>query len=42
MRVFIDTDDFRNLNVGCGLDEGLASPEEEIPVYYGERTVWRE
>ncbi|KAM8716719.1 hypothetical protein ACLKA7_003570 [Drosophila subpalustris] len=41
MRVFIETDDFRKLNVGCGLDEGLASPEEEIPVYYGERTVWR-
>ncbi|XP_062138252.1 aminoacylase-1-like [Drosophila sulfurigaster albostrigata] len=41
MRPFIDTEDFRKLNVGCGLDEGMASTGEAIPVYYGERTVWR-
>ncbi|KAH8377050.1 hypothetical protein KR093_003091 [Drosophila rubida] len=41
MRAFFETEDFRKLNVGCGLDEGLASTGESIPVFYGERTVWR-
>ncbi|XP_016977914.1 aminoacylase-1B-like [Drosophila rhopaloa] len=41
MRPFVTTDDFRALNVGFGMDEGLASPGEDIPLFYAERAVWR-
>ncbi|KAH8419378.1 hypothetical protein KR222_010034 [Zaprionus bogoriensis] len=41
MRPFVETADFRALNVGFGLDEGLASPTAEFPVFYAERSVWR-
>ncbi|XP_017144301.2 aminoacylase-1 [Drosophila miranda] len=41
MRPFVHTDDFRALNVGFGMDEGLASPTAEFPVFYAERSVWR-
>ncbi|KAH8330623.1 hypothetical protein KR067_005856 [Drosophila pandora] len=41
MRPFVTTDHFRALNVGFGMDEGLASPDEEFPVFYAERAVWR-
>ncbi|EDW82934.1 uncharacterized protein Dwil_GK22579 [Drosophila willistoni] len=41
MRPFVHTPEFRSLNVGFGLDEGLASPTEEFPVFYAERSVWR-
>ena len=38
MMLFVKTDLFKSLNVGFGLDEGLASEDEEIPLYYGERS----
>lgn len=41
MRLFVKTDAFRMLNVGFSLDEGIASPDEVIPVFYAERSVWR-
>ncbi|ALC40179.1 maker593 [Drosophila busckii] len=41
MRPFVDTAEFRALNIGFGLDEGLASPTPEFPVFYAERSVWR-
>lgn len=41
MRAFVQTEDFRNLHVGFALDEGIASPVEEMPVFYAERSVWR-
>lgn len=41
MRLFVKTDAFRNLNIGFSLDEGIASPDEIIPVFYAERSVWR-
>ena len=28
------------MNVGFGLDEGIAAPGDEIPVFYGERNVF--
>lgn len=40
MKEFVKTDDFKKLNIGFALDEGIASPVEEFPVYYAERTVW--
>ncbi|XP_073828399.1 aminoacylase-1B [Musca autumnalis] len=41
MREFVNTSDFKSLNIGFSLDEGLASPTEEFPVFYAERSVWR-
>ncbi|KAI1733309.1 peptidase family m20/M25/M40 domain-containing protein [Ditylenchus destructor] len=37
---FVHTDRFKQLNVGFGLDEGLASEDDAYKVYYGERCVW--
>lgn len=37
---FIEHDYFKKMNVGFIMDEGLASPGEEYPVYYGERCTW--
>ncbi|XP_037936846.1 aminoacylase-1-like [Teleopsis dalmanni] len=41
MRPFVNTPEFRALNIGFSLDEGMASPTDEIPVFNGERSVWR-
>jgi len=41
MKLFVHTKDFKDMNVGFALDEGIAVPEDTIPVYYGERReVW--
>ena len=40
MVLFVKTSLFKSLNVGFSLDEGLAGPEDEIPLYYGERNVF--
>lgn len=40
MRKFVDTEDFRKLNIGFSLDEGLAGPDDEYPVFYAERSIW--
>jgi len=40
MQKFVHTPEFKKMNVGFGLDEGLAAPDEEIPVFYGERNVF--
>lgn len=37
---FVNTDDFRALNVGFHLDEGNASPTNIVPLFYGERSIW--
>lgn len=37
---FIQTDEFRALNVGFHLDEGNASPTDVVPLFYGERSIW--
>ncbi|XP_055856130.1 aminoacylase-1-like [Episyrphus balteatus] len=41
MDKFVQTDDFKNLNVGFSLDEGRATPDEAFNVNYSERTMWR-
>lgn len=41
MRPFVETCDFKSLNIGFSLDEGLASPTDVYPVFYAERSVWR-
>lgn len=41
MKLFVKTDDFKALNVGFSLDEGIAGPTEVYPVFYAERSIWR-
>ncbi|PSN38838.1 Aminoacylase-1 [Blattella germanica] len=40
MAKFVHTSDFLALNVGFALDEGMASPTEQFPLFYGERSIW--
>ncbi|KAM3957096.1 aminoacylase-1-like [Aphomia sociella] len=40
MGEFVKTEQFRKLNVGFALDEGMASPTDECLVYNGERSIW--
>ncbi|XP_055684952.1 aminoacylase-1-like [Lutzomyia longipalpis] len=40
MAKFVHTDDFKALNVGFSLDEGIASPTDTFPVFYAERAIW--
>lgn len=42
MAKFVPTSDFAALNIGFSLDEGIASPTDEFPCFYGERFVWCE
>uniref|UniRef100_A0A1B6D3W7 N-acyl-aliphatic-L-amino acid amidohydrolase n=1 Tax=Clastoptera arizonana TaxID=38151 RepID=A0A1B6D3W7_9HEMI len=41
MALFIKTEDFKKLNIGCALDEGIASPDDSFLLYYGERSIWQ-
>ncbi|XP_782880.2 aminoacylase-1 isoform X2 [Strongylocentrotus purpuratus] len=41
MGEFTKTQEFKDLNVGFGLDEGLANPTEQFSLYHGERATWR-
>ncbi|CAH1185343.1 unnamed protein product [Phyllotreta striolata] len=41
MKAFVNTNDFKNLNVGFALDEGMASPNNDSPVFYAERVIWQ-
>lgn len=41
MAKFVSTPDFRDLNIGFALDEGMASPFEQFSLFYGERSIWR-
>lgn len=40
MKAFVDTEDFKNLNVGFAFDEGAVSPLESMILFYGERCKW--
>lgn len=41
MDAFVSSSDFRSLNIGFSLDEGIASPTSEFPVFFAERSVRR-
>ncbi|XP_016977913.1 aminoacylase-1B [Drosophila rhopaloa] len=41
MAYFVTSKEFKSLNIGFSLDEGIASPTSEFPVFYAERTVKR-
>ncbi|EDV49624.1 uncharacterized protein Dere_GG17282 [Drosophila erecta] len=38
MMPFVRSEEFKCLNIGFSLDEGIASPTSEFPVFYAERT----
>uniref|UniRef100_A0A8C4XJ67 Peptidase M20 dimerisation domain-containing protein n=1 Tax=Falco tinnunculus TaxID=100819 RepID=A0A8C4XJ67_FALTI len=40
MEMFVQRPEFRALNVGFALDEGLASPSDTYSVFYGEKSPW--
>jgi aminoacylase len=40
MEKWVKTDNFKNLNIGFAMDEGLANPSDVCIVYYGERVPW--
>ena len=40
MEAFVETQAFKDLNVGFALDEGLANPTHKFTVFYGERSPW--
>lgn len=40
MKEFVRTNDFKALNIGFALDEGVASPTETFYMFYGERSIW--
>ena len=40
MKIFVLTPEFKAMNVGFCLDEGIAGPEEVIPLFYGERNIF--
>ncbi|XP_054243187.1 aminoacylase-1 [Indicator indicator] len=40
MEMFVQRPEFRALNVGFALDEGLASPSDTFSVFYGEKSPW--
>ncbi|XP_075430342.1 aminoacylase-1 isoform X2 [Ascaphus truei] len=40
MELFVQHPEFRALNAGITLDEGLANPTEEFSVFYGEKCPW--
>ena len=37
---FVLTSKFKEMNVGFGLDEGLASPTGEVDIFYAERNEY--
>ncbi|XP_018797469.1 PREDICTED: aminoacylase-1-like isoform X1 [Bactrocera latifrons] len=40
MKCFVHTEDFRKLNVGFCLDEGVVNVKDEYVVYYAQKTIW--
>ncbi|XP_044734617.1 aminoacylase-1-like [Chrysoperla carnea] len=41
METFVKTADFRALNVGFALDEGMANPTNDYALFNGERFIWQ-
>ena len=40
MAKFVNTSDFLELNVGFALDEGMADPSDQFPMFCGQRSAW--
>lgn len=42
MKPFVKSEKFKNLNVGCALDEGYPSATNDLEVFYTEKPSWYE
>jgi len=40
MELFVLFETFKALNVGIAIDEGLAPPDDIVPLFYGERNIF--
>lgn len=40
MATFVKTQEFKNLNIGFALDEGVVTPIKEYILFYGEKVLW--
>lgn len=40
MEAFTKSEEFKKLNVGFSLDEGMTVPHETFPVFFAERSIW--
>src|SRR5215216_1976159 len=40
MKLFVKSDDFKKLNIGFALDEGISCSHNALKVFYGERAPW--
>lgn len=40
MQAFLRSEEWKEMNVGFALDEGLANPINEFTVFFGERMPW--
>ncbi|KZV28845.1 aminoacylase-1 [Dorcoceras hygrometricum] len=40
MAKFVESEEFKELNIGFVMDEGQASPSDEFRVFYADRTPW--
>ena len=40
MQAFLKSSEWKHMNVGFALDEGLANPTNKFTVFYGERMPW--
>lgn len=41
MQKFVKTDEFKSLNVGFAMDEGMTSLTQEYKLFYGEKCSWK-
>lgn len=41
MGAFLKSPEFKSMNISLALDEGAATPTDEFPIFYGERSVFR-
>ncbi|KAI9293384.1 aminoacylase-1A-like protein [Neoconidiobolus thromboides FSU 785] len=41
MKIFCKSQEFKDLNVGFALDEGISNVNDAYKVFYGERTPWK-
>lgn len=41
MGKWVHMNEFKSLNIGCALDEGMASVDDTYLLFYGERSIWQ-
>jgi len=41
MKPFLESAEFKNLNVGFDMDEAAISPDDEMLIEYAQKSIWR-